>query len=183
MTAVRPAVPLLVRAFAMAWLAGAVGMLAPLCRQPFHNTSSSNSALRPQPWHLPLATALHALIAHAPSGVHPPEALALLERMCYHAALQSLLLLGVWWLGALDVATLWPIAAHACACYAWTLCCGTDTVETWLRVCMAVSVLVTTPCLCVLYAGCDGDDVLHPRSVLLAFLFSEMGATLSAWFF
>ena len=181
MTAVRPAVPLLVRAFAMAWLAGAVGMLAPLCRQPFH--TSSNSTLRPQPWHLPLATALHALIAHAPSGVHPPEALALLERMCYHAALQSLLLLGVWWLGALDVATLWPIAAHACACYAWTLCCGSETVETWLRVCMAVSVLVTTPCLCVLYAGCDGDDVLHPRSVLLAFLFSEMGATLSAWFF
>lgn len=165
----RPAVPVLARALALAWLPLLQRVCAGAC-------VPEGGAAHAHPWHLPLLTALHAVLAHAPHGVRTPPALHLLERMCYPAALQSGLLLALAWLGV-PWGMLWAAAAHAGACYAWDIQ-GAEGSGWWVRVCLAVSVLVAAPLL--LLAHAPGVDALHPHVVLLALAFAEVSGALAA---
>jgi hypothetical protein len=83
-----------------------------------------------RPWHLPLVGALQALALHAPSFCVPPgprrsaivhagQALHVLEHLCYLALLQSALLMGLWAVARVGSSTLWVMAAHGAAQYAW----------------------------------------------------------------
>jgi hypothetical protein len=164
----RPAIPFLVRCFSLLWL--------PLLQRALPSMAWAHTEVGP--WHLPLITAAHALLAHVPGGLRTPPSLVLLERICYPAAVQSCLLQLLGWWG---VPHLWGAAAHASACYAWTVHwvlahepgVAQNAEAAWIRVCLLLSVFVTVPSLTLLLR-CVPLLPLSPDANLFALAFAEL---------
>lgn len=163
----RQAVPLTVRTLTTVWLL--------FCRHQAHCTKPIEALF---PWHMVPLCALHVAIAHAPH-CFSETSLGFLERLCYGATLQSVLLFLMWLLlRPIDEGALWIVAAHDAICFAWYMrerCCKH---ATWTRACLWLSASVGTPAL--VYANglaCQMPVDTFVRATLLALFFTELSGT------
>ena len=132
------------------------------------------------PWHLILCA--FGVTCVATSGAlftGGEDALRFTERACWVALFRSALLMAVWYVLRPDDATLWLIATHDTACYAWNLCrrprCGW-----WTRASLALFGLAAAPPIARTATLCQMPWDPLARASLLALLFNEMADAIAS---
>ena len=131
-----------------------------------------------EPWHLVLGAFATAAVSQAGALVQSAPTLRFVEDACRRAMVRSALLLGVWYALRPDDATLWLMATHDTACYAWGLSRQTAA-SGWTRAALALFVLFATPSVARTGAICQMPWEPLARGSLLTLCFTEMADALA----
>jgi hypothetical protein len=159
----RHATPIWLRAVIAAWLT--LSCAVPAWRLP--------EAI--EPWHLVLAAFGIASLSKAGTLLHSALALRFVEDACRRAMVRSALLMALWYALRPDDATLWLMATHDTACYAW----GLSRQGGWTRAALALFVLLITPSVARTGAICQMPWEPLARGSLLTLCFTEMADALA----